>query len=230
MKTLLKCSTLLLLCAFTAAAHAALQDPLEWKFKVYLDDREIGFHDFTVSNSAGRTRVDIDARFNVRFLFINAYQYQHRNAEIWEDNCLQEIKATTNDNGKRLTVQGNVEGDGFTIRSSVAEAEFGACPMSFAYWNPELLGATQLLNSQTGELQDVVVTARGEDEVRYGGATLPALRYDLEVDGQEISLWYGADDHRWLALEAPARGNRLLRYEPVLLPAEPLADTHQGGF
>ena len=229
MKILFSFLTSLMLYAVTGTANAAMEDPLEWKFKVFLDDREIGFHDFTVSNSAGRTRVDIDARFNVRFLFINAYQYQHKNAEIWDDNCLLEIEASTNDNGKRLTVQGNVEGDGFTVLSSGTEAEFGACPMSFAYWNPDFLEATQLLNSQTGELQEVAVTSRGEDAVRYGNSTIPALRYDLEVDGQAISLWYGADDYRWLALEAPARGNRVLRYEPVLLPAEFQAGAHQEG-
>ena len=201
------------------ASATAFSEPQQWKFKVLLDDREIGFHDFTVVEQADSTRVDIDARFDVKFLFFNAYRYRHQNSETWNADCLVTVQAATNDNGRRSTVAGSVEGDAFVVKTSAAETNVGSCPMSFAYWNPSLLQANALLNTQTGELQQLEVTPMGEEMVRYGDAELRANRYDLSVEGQAISLWYGVDDQRWLALEAPAKGGRTIRYRPVSVPA-----------
>lgn len=214
------------LTALTGAINAAaLSEAQQWKFKVLLDDREIGFHDFTVVEQADSTRVEIDARFDVRFLFFNAYRYRHQNSETWNADCLVAVQAATDDNGRRSKVDGRIENDGFVVKTSAAETNLGSCPMSFAYWNPSLLQAQALLNTQTGELQQLEVTPMGEELVRYGDAELRANRYDLRVDGQAISLWYGVEDQRWLALETPVKG-RTLRYEPVQLPRVEL----QGGW
>ncbi len=68
------------------------------------------------------------------------------------------------------------------------------------------------------------MTPRGETTVAYAGEALRATRYDLSLQGRDISLWYGLQDQRWLALETPAEGGRLLRYEPVRLPTLSIAD------
>ena len=60
--------------------------------------------------------------------------------------------------------------------------------------------------------------ARTPDTVKVNGETLPADRVDLIVKGKPLTLWYGRDDGRWLALESVAKGGRILRYEPELLP------------
>ena len=64
----------------------------------------------------------------------------------------------------------------------------------------------------------MTVTPRGEETIAYGGQNLRANRYDLSVQGRDISLWYGLEDQRWLALQTPAKGGRMLRYEPISLP------------
>jgi hypothetical protein len=50
---------------------------------------------------------------------------------------------------------------------------------------------------------------------------IDALRYSLETPGGEIKLWYASEDRRWLALEAPARGERKIRYVPRQVPPRP---------
>ncbi len=211
-----------------ASSAAALNQAQEWQFKVFLDEREIGFHEFTVTREADATRVAIDARFDVKILFFNAYRYRHQNAELWNDDCLVSVEAATNDNGRRSTVAGGLEGGAFVVQTADEKTSLQSCPMSFAYWNPALLESDQLLNPQTGEMLPLEVIPRGEDSVRYQDRELAALRYDLQVDGQTISLWYGADDYRWLALETPVRGGRTLRYQPVRLPLAQ-SETQSGG-
>ena len=74
---------------------SASTQPQQWRFKVSLDGREIGFHDFVVSRQGNQRMVEISADFDVKILFINAYRYDHANSEIWKDGCLQQIRSET---------------------------------------------------------------------------------------------------------------------------------------
>ena len=192
-----------------------------WSFRVLLDGRDIGQHEFRVVRDGAVQRVEIEARFDVKVLFINAYRYRHRNVETWRDGCLVSIESSTDDNGERLLVSGRMGHNGFEVDGAgEAEAITDRCVRSFAYWNPEILTAGRLLNAQTGELVDVAVDELGSDEVRAGELMLPARRYRIRMDDGSIDLWYHRDSGDWLALEAPTEGGRVLRYEPVGLPGE----------
>ena len=70
--------------------------------------------------------------------------------------------------------------------------------MSFAYWNPQILNAQRLLNSQTGEFLAVKITAQGEETVDVRGKPLSARRHRISGPSLQIDLWY-ADD-QWIAL------------------------------
>ena len=48
-----------------------------WEFRVLLDGREIGAHRFALSEVDGVQELSSEARFDVRFLFINAWRYRH---------------------------------------------------------------------------------------------------------------------------------------------------------
>ena len=63
---------------------------------------------------------------------------------------------------------------------------------------------------------------KGEDEVVVAGNPVDAIRYRLEAEAGDITLWYSDDAaRRWLKLEAPARGGRTLRYRPLTVPEAP---------
>jgi len=198
---------------------AAADDPLEWRFRVLLNDREIGFHQFRVSPVDNGERVEINAEFNVRVLFINAYSYTHQNEEHWQGNCLHRLESTTDDNGDLQRVVAEPASGGFTVttlgESTIAQP---GCIRSFAYWNPDFLDSTRLLNAQTGEVVDVRISQEQDEILQINGEAVPASRYAIEMSDGTISLWYSRDSGYWLALEAPTPGGRVLRYEPVDLP------------
>jgi len=190
-----------------------------WRFKVSLNDREIGRHDFLVSGKPNEKTVRISADFDVKILFINAYSYYHENTETWKDGCLQQIESETDDNGDLLKVVGGSTSDGFLVETNSGNPRTisSECVRSFAYWNPSFLESKQLLNSQTGKLVDVVITGEGEDTLSINGTTIAAMRYEISMEEGPITLWYTRDTSEWLALEAET-GGRTLRYEPVELP------------
>jgi hypothetical protein len=57
----------------------------------------------------------------------------------------------------------------------------------------------------------VHVRSRGTESIRVRGQNVLADRYRIEGAELHIDLWYAGQD--WVALEAPAAGGRLLRYE-----------------
>lgn len=193
-----------------------------WVFKVYLDKKEIGFHEFVVEDSEEGRQVNINARFDVKVLFINAYSYAHQNLETWNDGCLQSLDALTDDNGDESLVSGSRTAAGFALRTTGETQTLEAgCLRSFAYWDPSILRSERLLNAQTGELVDVDIRSRGLRTLQIGNSSFEAEKYEIAMEDGIISLWYGAADERWLALEAPAKGGRTIRYEPVTLPGAP---------
>ena len=196
------------------AADAAVQQPTvrEWTFRVLLNDSEIGDHRFRLEREGDSRYVESDARFDVRFLFFNAYRYRHSNHERWVGPCLQSIETQTDVNGDDVVVSGRKEADRFVVETDTSVSELPDCVMSFAYWDPQILEQPRLLNAQTGEYLDVAVERLAEDVLVVRGRPVPAEGYRLTAKGVQIDLWYSEDDE-WLALESPARGGRIIRYE-----------------
>jgi hypothetical protein len=181
----------------------------EWRFRVLLDGQEVGTHTYRLESRDGERRVQSDAQFNVRFLFIDAYTYIHQARERWHGDCLKAIESRTDDNGEKSSVRGARNGASFELAGS--RAELPGCVMSFAYWNPAMLKQGRLLNAQTGELLDVRVEPLGEETVSVRGQPMAARRYALYAPKFRIDVWYAAD-RQWVQLESTTESGRKLRY------------------
>ena len=183
-----------------------------WDFKVYLNDTPVGSHRFTLTEQSSTRELRSEARFDVKFLMINAYTYVHKARECWRGNCLAGIRATTDDNGELTRVEGALDGQGFRLNTNGIRTELPGCIMTFAYWNPDLLAQTRLLNPQTGEYTEVRIDAKGDEQIPVQGRRLSVRRYRLDAGKFQIDLWYGVEDRRWLALDSTLEGGRRLRY------------------
>ena len=190
-----------------ASAHAELNT---WKFRVLLDDREIGSHQFTLRGTGEGRELHSEAQFDVRFLFVNLYRYRHEAIERLNGDCLQSLVSNTETNGKSQSVRANVRGNRLVVDRPERRDEHTGCVMSFAYWNPRILNAKLLLNSQTGELLPVTVSPQGEETIEVRGKRVTAQRHRLRAAEMTIDLWYAGNE--WVALESPTEGGRHLRY------------------
>jgi hypothetical protein len=183
-----------------------------WQFEVFLDDTRIGYHRFEVVKQQDQMIVYSKARFELEFLFFTAYQYEHDNFEIWQNNCLQKIESVTNDNGEQYQVSGKQVKDHFLLSRTSATTPLPECVKTFSYWNPDFLKSTQLLNPQTGEYTPVDITRLPDSMVTMGGDKLKAQKYKLTGEKLEIYLWYTEQD-QWLALESVVDNNHRVRYQ-----------------
>ncbi len=226
----LKPFAIVALSAFSVVGTASAETyKADWNFEVQLNNKPIGFHNFSLTGDGERQTLTTEAQFDVKFLFINAFSYRHDNTEIWADGCLDSINATTDNNGDFLFVRGQRYENALEVTAQTGAQQLSECVQTFAYWNPDILDSSQLLNSQTGELEDVDVTRESLDAIAVNGETIEAVRYRLDAKAGAVTLWYTNDEsRRWLALEAPAKGGRTLRYIPIRVPTPEQTSIQKG--
>lgn len=209
---------LLLVIMFITSLQAGETGPEEisegnaWRFKVFLDDKEIGYHNFYVAEHKGVKQLKSEANFEYKLLFLRLFHYQHENSETWTGDCLQSINSRTNSNGEPFRVDGRLEGGQFRVDSNGGEVSLPECVMSFAYWNPKFLEQSSLLNTQDGEFLEVDISNPVFEELEVLGESRPSYRYRLAAGALNLDLWYSTSND-WLALESEVQGGRKLRYE-----------------
>jgi hypothetical protein len=184
----------------------------QWRFNVFLDEQIIGYHTVTLNPDKTSATVQIEANFDVKFLFFTAYRYRHNNQEIWQNNCLQTIESHTNDNGDIFYVSGQRKQQGLALQTHDGALTLPGCVRTFAYWDPRLLQAKRLLNAQTGEYLDVDIKLIGNEPLVIADQEISAKHYRLKAENIEIDLWY-SDTMHWLALETKTDSGHLLRYQ-----------------
>jgi hypothetical protein len=211
--------TLVILVLLFAGMSPALASVDHWNFRVLLDGREIGHHRFTLQPVGEQLELQSIAQFDLRFLFLSAWRYSHQAVERWDGDCLSSIESLTDTNGKHSAVSARSRDGRLAVERSDGREVYEGCIMTFAYWNPRVLGAHRLLNSQTGELIPVVITSLGRESIEVYGISTVAERHRIRGPGVEIDLWYANGE--WVALKALASGGRTLRYELADLAETP---------
>jgi hypothetical protein len=184
-----------------------------WKFRVMLDDRPIGYHQVSINREQNRKTVHTQANFDVRILFIPVYSYDHQTRERWIDNCLVDINSTTDDNGEDYFINSKQSEQKLTLETREGMSLLEGCVRTFAYWDVDLLNSDRLLNTQTGEYEDVEITDMGTGVLSFDGNEVEARQFRLVAEGMAIDLWYTKDMH-WLALESVTESGAVLRYLP----------------
>ena len=204
----------LLVLGFLLTPVPGFSETMEWPFSVFLDDTLVGSHRFTVKGALEHRQLESIARFDVRFLGIDFYRYEHVSQETWKQDCLEDIQAQTNDNGTTLRVDGKSQVGGFALSVSGKDEMLPACIMTFAYWNPEMLKQSRLLNPQTGELTPVTIRKVGHESLMMSDKEIEVDHFHLSAEKFDIDLWYDLKGH-WVALDSLIEGNRKLKYRLV---------------
>lgn len=176
----------------------------EWAFDVYLDKTKIGQHTFKLNNAQ---ELVSQAKFNVKVLFINAYQYQHKAVENWQNNCLKNLEANTVENDVTTKVKGQLSDGNFVVDNGGEKQSLPACPMTFAYWNQKILQQSKLLNPQNAEWLDTKISKVGTEMLDVKGKKVETTRYKLDasLNGKpklDIELWYENGSNDWVALKS----------------------------
>lgn len=210
-KMLVEGGVLMLLVLSAAGFPVQASSEQTWRFKVFLDDREIGYHQVNLRDLGNQQKVAVNAYFKVKFLFFTAFQYRHQNYETWKDGCIHHLESDTDQNGEKFFIRATSQEPFLTLETRQGESQLEGCVRSFAYWDPELLDRSQLLNTQNGEYEIVELVNMGDGVLAYEGGELTANQYRLTIEEGYIDLFYD-DRNDWIGLKTKTEGGRLLSY------------------
>ncbi len=190
---------LLLISLIAKPAFAAEQ----WAFDVYLDKSNIGTHSFTLNDE---NQLTSKAKFDVKVLFFNAYNYDHTAEEQWQANCLTSLKAKTIENDERTNVTGVVNNNKFEVNNGSKTEALAECVMTFAYWNPLILEQAYLLNPQNADYLKTKISKVDSPSIVVKGQETKTDHYKIHgfLKGKKllnIELWYDQNDD-WVALKS----------------------------
>lgn len=173
--------------------------PADFSFGIYRKKRQIGTHYIRFEREGDIIHVGIDINIKVKIGPITAYHYAHRNDERWQGNKLLSIETTTNDNGQKYHVVGTRTDEGFKVTGMDGEMVLPDDVVPTSYWNPIILQASLLLDSQRGIARKVDIAERGTGEC--------GVKYDMRGE-MNLDLWYD-QNQRWCALVFENGGTRI---------------------
>jgi hypothetical protein len=207
--------TALLLSGVAAATSETASD---LSFRVLLDGKPIGSHDFRITEQETEKVIESNASFDVSLFFVPVFSYRHSNTEVWRDGCLVQIDAETDANGKQFRVEGRKDTSAYRIGTNAGAAAYPAdCLMSFAYWDRQMVQQNRLLNAQTGEIVEVDIEPQGQTILDLDGRNIAVDGYRIRAAAHDvdITVWYSRRDGRWVSLESRLKNGRLMRYLPA---------------
>jgi hypothetical protein len=196
----------LLLLGLLSGAHPALAR--EWHFDVTVDGLPVGTHDLVLRENGDSRSVQSDMRYGFTLLGMSYTQHAE---EVWKADCLMRLDTRTEERGNTITVTGRLGADGFVVDGPRGHAQLSACVMTFAYWNPNVLRQTHLVNLQTGVWTPVTVHELGKDSIDVRGASRVANHFRIDTERNRIELWYSPESE-WLGLRSTTRDGHVLTY------------------
>lgn len=158
-------------------------------FKVLLNDVEVGWHTFRLSNQGEYLNVRSTMSMDFTVLLVKKVAYRHEADELWKEGCLHRFSSTTKRDNKVISMSGALENNQFTVSDGVSETELGKCVRSFAYWNSEWLDAEFLLNVENGKYTPVKQSNQKDPISGFMMKTLGLPKTKIYLQYDESGTW-----------------------------------------
>lgn len=193
---------------FLVMAMPAAASEFNAEFLIKRKGKVIGFHRVEVALDEDKTVANTTIRMKVKVGPIVVFRYAHDSVEEWRGGEIRSIESETNRNGKEMFVRAARGEEGLEIEGTKYSGVAPAAALPSSYWNKQLVSAPGMINTQHGEVMDIVVTPKGETETEAGQT---AEQFHL-IGTAPLDLWY--DGARWVGASFEIDGEALV-YELV---------------
>lgn len=177
------------------------------RYRIIRNDRTVGEHIIRFEESRDALTVSAQTTIQVPFLMFTAYRFSYQSSSVWRNGRLETLTARVNDDGNTGLVTARSGPEGLRLAGGTL-APPDTLPTD--HWHPATREAQTLLNTLTGQLNDISVTAEGEDIVPVGSGDAQAIRFRVRGD-LRLTTWYDAAG-RWLGMRFTGQDGSTIRY------------------
>jgi len=183
------------LAALTLLAPAAAAEVAPGKYTYEIEHSRygrIGTHTITLIKEGAQTIATTALHIQVKILLVTAHRVNAERREIWQGGRLVAYKSNTVENGKTINVEANAAGDALKITGPKGATTAPGNTFTTNPWIVAILKAKTVMDSQTGEVKNVMkVEAQGSETVKTGGGNVTVTKYLFATDTRRF-LWFDA--------------------------------------
>ncbi|MCW8916634.1 MAG: DUF6134 family protein [Magnetovibrio sp.] len=199
---------------FVTFSSMAFSGPETLNFQVLRNGKPVGTHRITISNIKNQIRVDLHTQIKIDGFFTTSYAFDHTSQETWAGGQLLDMTSITDNDGNHMSVIAHPEEDSLIINSVINGRDrlqilpLGIMPTSL--WNADLIGRTQLLNSQDGKILDVSVKNLGTENIPVHGILTQTHHYGISGEFTR-ELWFD-EDGKLVKVEFPDKSKTTITF------------------
>lgn len=208
----------------TAQARSLYEKPVV--YKIMRKGKRIGSHtvsiETTSSDDSNDFTVNVASLIKIKMLKVTVFSFDYQATEHWKDGLLNNVTATTLQDGDRIKVSASRRENGFRLKTETGvrdPEESTATAKLFSYtsnhWHPGVVNSNQIFNTLTGNINQVNIKSLGKENLTIGNdadsITVEAERFQYS-GGLEAESWYG-DDGRWLQLSFKGTDGSTIIYQ-----------------
>ena len=180
------------------------------EFDVFRKGTKVGYHNVTFSGSPSNFWVTTRFDLEIKVLFFRAYAFKYFSKANWKDGVLSQINVVVDDDGEPFLLEGVRETEEIMIKSTKSNyrAQLPLFPTN--HWNAGVLNQKVVLNTLTGELNQVEIIAKGIETLSSEHGEIKGQRYSYTGD-LDTDVWYD-EMGRWVGMEFKGRDGSSIKY------------------
>lgn len=197
---------LILMSQVSVASEDLFDSPVtDFNFKIFINDKEAGFHSFRLQQQGDNLLVSSRMSLEFKVFKVRQVKYSHSADEVWQDGCLISLKSETRKQDVPSYVTASTDSSGLVVVNEKGSETIKGCTRSFAYWNPALLEAESLLNSESGQYLPVQISSNVVEPENITHMTISGPKADIRLQYDSAG--------NWLSLESDLRFGNVIRYQ-----------------
>ena len=163
---------------------------------------DIGTYTNTIEPNGDTTMVRTSVHLMVSALGVVLHREDAERTERWKDGRIREFHGITTINGKKISVNGKVDGLRFIITSPLGTVIVPDTIGLSNPWSAAFLNSTTMMRTDTGQVEQVHISGGEADLVKINGKNIKAreyqvdgtLRYKIWLDQQNVPVEFTVDD------------------------------------
>jgi Family of unknown function (DUF6134) len=203
----------------TPSLAAFNDDAGEYTFTVLKDGTPVGEHRFVFDRTGDRIEIHEATAIEVRFATVPLYTFEHEAREVWENSRPIRIDATTNDNGKKLDITVQADGDGYVRTVNGRVDRFDGSMAVLAFWTKATLEHRAFFSAVEDKTVQASFEYAGREKLALAGQELDVEHYRM-VGDEERDLWFDAAGHI-VKVEFRRYGSDMAYVRDQLTPRKP---------
>ena len=180
-------------------------------FDVVRDGERVGQHVTTFLREESDLIVESRMNMNITFLTIPVYTFDYRSVEKWSDGALSHLDVAVKDGSDQIEISSRLNANGLIIKAPSGTYNIDSPIISTNHWNADVVRQSRVLNTLTGNVNQVKIWNRGLERIPVNGGSIMATHYEYSGELEDTSVWYDAKG-RWSKLRFKARDGSTVEY------------------